>query len=393
MASRPKVDWRVLSDEWKHFENHVLDEYDDIEGNIGREVDRAMREWIDKDEYADLAGDYEPIEDRLDRLLEAAGYSPNGFSQKKSVERSGVSTTGDTTLVRVRVDKTLKEEFRSFVKSYTDYRLGEALTQALHERREGGRLRRLQEQRERIDAKLNAIESDLKGVLSDQNDDVDDSLSTVEKRTIKICQRFEGADAFLRTDLAEAIESVAGSSAPTIRQYEERVIDRMSLSEHPNNSDLLCTPEYLGRGDENLNAPAIDRKSPEDLDRDERVEGLQVELARKADKKPNGMSLFRADEVEREVFDDAISTGYANKLMRLASNANGFQYREKDKDQLTVSLKRVDDYDLLEMAGLIESDDVEETEESSDDEAPARIEAEETINTRYAATDGGRDVV
>ena len=108
MTGRAKVGWHVPTDEWDKFVDYVDDEHGQIDGYAGREVERAMREWVDADPYA-------PVEALVDDLVEAAGRTPANLSQKKSTT-APPPTGDDTTKVQSRVDADLKADFAAHAK-------------------------------------------------------------------------------------------------------------------------------------------------------------------------------------------------------------------------------------------------------------------------------------
>jgi len=75
MTDRVKVDWRIPSDEWEKFVAYVRDEHGETEGYVGREAERAMREFVDADEFA-------AVEERVDRFIQAAGRTPAVLGEK-----------------------------------------------------------------------------------------------------------------------------------------------------------------------------------------------------------------------------------------------------------------------------------------------------------------------
>lgn len=75
MTGRVKVGWHVPADEWDRFTDYVVDRHGQIAGYAGNEVERAMREWVDADDYVSA-------EDLADRLVEAAGRTPANLSKK-----------------------------------------------------------------------------------------------------------------------------------------------------------------------------------------------------------------------------------------------------------------------------------------------------------------------
>lgn len=216
-----KLNWCVPSAEWDAFRDHVQEEHGETEGLLGREAERAMREFIDVDEFA-------AVEERLDELVRAAGRTPANRREQKT----SVTEDGPTTRARARVSAEVKEAFAAYAKSETDEQPGIVLARALRERRDGGRSGRMLR-------KFSRVGADAEALLAELNPDTDaaDSMSIIEKRTVVICHRL--GKQFTRADLEDAIANVAGESKPTIEQYAERVVDRLGYTTHPENEDLF----------------------------------------------------------------------------------------------------------------------------------------------------------
>ncbi|WP_232819752.1 hypothetical protein [Haloprofundus halophilus] len=338
MTVRPKVDWRVPSDEWDAFIDFVHGEHGEIQGYVSREVERAMLEWVDGDDYA-------PVEDLVDQLVRAAGHTPANLTEKKPVT---VPPDGEeTTRVSCRVDGEVKNNFAAFVKETSDDRLGVALARALRQRCDGGRARRVREKMERV-------ANDAETLLAD------DGIMLRERRTVRICRRL--GEQFTQDDLEDAIAAVAGDSAPTIRDYTEKVLARLEYVEHPRNGDLFISKDdaediATDLGAPSPDAPAIDRKPYDSLSRTEKVRGVRIELARDAQTN-GGKSQMNATTVRRDIFEDRPSPGHVQDLLRLAGDADGFDVVTRHgKERLRVDLSDVTDLDVLEAA----CDDLEQT--------------------------------
>lgn len=334
MTGRVKIGWHVPTDEWDSFTNYVVDRHGQIAGYVGDEVERAMREWVDADDYAS-------VEDLVDRLVEAAGRTPANLSQKKSATTTP-PTDGDTTKVQTRVDADLKADFAAHAKRDADERPGLVLARALRARRHGGRARRLRDKLERVVDDAEALLAEVAG---------DGGASLQEKRTAAICHRL--GNQFTRDDLEAAIEAVAGGSEPTIREYTDRVFDRLDYAEHPNADDLFI-PEAEARDyGADPDAPAIDRfrdggLSYGDLSRDDRVRGLRIAVARRATSN-GGRAAIDAATVENDVFDGHPSPGYASKLIDLAADADGFDVdTRRDKKRLRIDFRDVTDDTVID---------------------------------------------
>jgi len=332
VVDRVKVGWRVPSDEWEAFIDYVHAEHGETSGYVGREVERAMREWIDRDAFA-------PVEALADRLVRAAGRTPANLSQKKSAVDP--PTGNDTTTVQCRVDSDVKERFAHHAKTKTDDRTGTVLARALRERRDGGRARRVRE-------KLERVADDAEDLLAELNPD-EDGLGVRERRLVRICDRL--GEQFSRDDLEDAIGAVAGSSDPTVQDYTDRVLERRGCVPHPNNPDLFVpksTAREIARDNDvpGPDAPAYYRRSYGSLSRDEKVRGLRVELARRA-LSNNGRSQADAATVRQDIFDGQPSEGHTRDLMDLVADANGFTTTSRyGAERLRVDLRRATD-DLL----------------------------------------------
>lgn len=403
MASRPKVNWRVPSTEWDRFVDYVHDKYGRTEGLVGREVDLAMREWIDDDGY-------QGVEEQIDRLVRAAGRRPEDLAEKKR-STSTISDEGETTNVQCRVDPVLKEDFAAFTKEHSDDRLGVALARALRQRQNGGRSQRLEQ-------KLDRIADDAEDLLSEIADDESESMSLRKKRTIKICRRFNDCYEFTRDELHEAIADVAGETV--IDDYEQRVLDRMGYAQHPGGAPLFMPIDDARELAEELglpgpDAPAIDRKPYRDLSREEKVEGLRLELARKAYSRNGGASVT-VSKVHDGIFDGKGSKDHIRSLMGDAAEYHGYSMETSatsGKKYITVNLDEVshgireqlrsereaeDTTDDQDHEQKSDQDPADESSETEDDAAESEIESDADdqmdalMNAQPARTDGGRDV-
>jgi len=311
MTDRVKVDWTVPAEEWDRFVNYVEDEHGEIEGNMGREVERAMQEYADADEYAS-------VEDMVDKLVQAAGGS--GTATKKTKNRTlDVGQDGDTVKVRCRVRSRVKDEFRAFAKQ-TEHRLGIALAHALQMRREGGRA-------DRVERKLEAIVDDAEKLLATANADRDDGMSVKERRTVMLCQELNAEvevgggqlpDEFPREALRDVIESNLGDSDHFIETYTDRVLDRIGYVPHPDLDHLYADEDTVDP------LPPIDRKEYSDLSREERIEGLKIELGR--DAYENGGRLqYSVGEIRDSVFDGVPTDDTVKRYIHAAVDEDGYE--------------------------------------------------------------------
>jgi len=384
-----KIGWHVPSDEWDSFTDYIVDKHGQATGYVGDEVERAMREWVDTDDYAS-------VEALVDRLVEAAGRTPANLSHKKSATTTP-STDGDTTKVQTRVDTDIKADFAAHAKRDADERPGRVLARALRERRHGGRARRLRD-------KLDRVADDAEALLAE--DAGEDGASLQQKRTIAICHRL--GRQFTRDKLEDAIEAVAGGSEPTIREYTDRVFDRLDYVEHPNNGDLFIPKGEAREHGADPDAPAIDRFRDgglryDDLPRDDKVRGVRIAAARRATSN-GGKGSVDAATVEHDVFDGHPSRTHAGKLVDLAADADGFDVdTRRGKKRLRVDLRDVTDGTVLDAVNGGESgastptSDTEPPASTDEDagnghDADAVDDVEEQMNrlaNATAVTDGG----
>jgi hypothetical protein len=364
MIDRVRLDWRVPAAEWRAFRDYVHREYGGFEGYGSREAERAMREYIDADEFA-------AIEDYVDRLTEAAGRS-----REDRTEKNRADLDEETTRVCVWVDADLKAEFSSYVDRSDDYP-GRVFARAIRDRYSGGRASRLTE-------KLDRVVDDAESVLAELNNDAD-GLSTVERRTVAICDRLDSGG-FLVEDLDVAIEAVAGSSAPTLRKYRERVLDRLNFAEHPNRPDLYLPEEEVREiaadtGTADPDAPAIDRLDYGDLSREQKIRGARLVAARKARERSNGKARIRVEDL-RDALGPEPTESHLRDLLEAGSGVTGYHH---DSRGLAVDLADVDDADLRDPPPAPEDD----TDDGSDtvDDAADRLDVLD--NAQPALADGG----
>lgn len=359
MTGRPKVSWRVPENEWNVFVNYVERERGENERYVREEVERAMREYIDADEYASIEG-------FADQLLEAAGYSCETFAAKKP------TLSGNTKSVQRRVDADLKDLFRQHAK-VAGNQFGLHLTYALRERRNGGRSQRLTE-------KLMKVLEDAEDLLAEL-DPASEGMNTIEKRTVVICKSLE--EQFTRSDLENAISVVAGESGPTVRQYTEKVLDRRNYVEHPNNPDLFISKkqreEIAASEGIDLDAPAIDWKDCADLTDEERVHGLRVKLARRAAERTNRKSALRTETIRAEVFNEIPGKRKTRSLINQARRAGGFETDCRGgTKRLRCDLDAVADSDVL---ADLDFSGTEDADKSGEQEMSALMDATPVSNS------------
>ncbi|RDZ61416.1 hypothetical protein C5B90_19285 [Haloferax sp. Atlit-12N] len=300
MRDRTLLDWRVPEAEWERFVEHVENEFGSIEGYLGREAEAAMREYADTDGYAG-------VEERVDRLVKAAGRSSDGGSEEKNSQFNGVPTTR----VTVRVDPDVKDDFRAAAKK-SDQSYGVTFARAIQTYRDGGRAARLER---RLDRVLDDAEKMLEQVAEDSDDD-SVSMGKHQRCVIAICN--ELGEEFVDDELERAIRNIANvHSEKSIRDYRQDVIERLDVEPHPNVPHLWVQPEKAERLCPGV--PKECRRPVEHLSSDDRVRRLKLAAGRRAASTDAGKIRVTATEIREQVFDNETSRKTTRELMRSAS--------------------------------------------------------------------------
>ncbi|SNZ18290.1 hypothetical protein SAMN06269185_3322 [Natronoarchaeum philippinense] len=329
MRETVMLDWRVPEREWQTFRDHVESEFGSIDGYLGREAERAMRA------YADADG-YDAVEQKIDRLVEAAGRRPGAASKEKN------SSLADQPRTRVtaRVDEAVKDEFRA-VAAEDDDPFGVVFARAIREHREGGRA-------DRLERKLDRVIDDAEAMLSELDEsDSEGGLGKVDRNVITICQRLNRQ--FTDDELNSEIHDVAGrgqrASEPTLERYRELVIERLGVEPHPNASHVWL-PEDEAAGLVPDGTPEECRKPVDHLDRDARARRIKLALGRRAANRSTGKVTARRPSIQEDILEDVPAKSTVLDLMEEVALADGFSIdRSRDKAALRVDLRAVGDAD------------------------------------------------
>lgn len=424
MAGTEQVDWTMPASEWSATLSHLEENDRNRAPYVRIFVERAMEELIDEDPLLDT-------EDRLQDLEEMCPHSLPRFSRTEYSIPMGNDV--DKVTVRTWIDADLKNRFKRVVDEDTDYgdrygskRYGAALATALHLCRNGGRRQRINDRIERlIDAhetaeateETEAYDPEELGLHYNEVDlDRLDGRSR-QKKVYEIAQRLDpepGAMLHRERDLRPAIEAAGAKTVAD--EYIEPVVDVLGYKPHPS-QPILYVPESwepetaeAAEATTDTEPPAVDRKPFDDMTKAERIEGIRVALARKAD---DHGGRFAADYnfIRGQVFDRVVSKGYASNVM--ADVADGVDGLKLDTShgtkRITVLKNRLPD-SLLATAALKDpsedgdeaasgtdtpdtnrddtEQDAERTEEINE-EASAEMDA--LMNAQLARADGGRD--
>lgn len=367
VSDRVRLDWSVPSRAWRLFREHVEDENAAVDGSYGREADEAMKQ------YADADG-YDEVESLVDRLVQAAGRTPDGSrGEKNEIDKS------EKTRVVVRVDPDVKEQFSDFVEE-SDEHTGEVFARAITAYRNGGRP-------DRLERKLRRVVDDAESVLSELNDSSDDGITAVERKTIAVCN--ELPDQFVDDELVETIERVADvHSKPSIRKYRKRVVSRLDVEPHPTNSELWV-PESVAAEIAPDGVPKVCRQSVEHLDREDRERRLKLEVGRRAAKQDSGKLRVSSTTVHEDVFDGKPSKSTSREILENVSRDDAFSLDEtRSKTYLRVNLNEMRDADPVLLEEIVEYRDAGEDSSTSDFErSSSRARARETDDVEREAAE------
>lgn len=380
MRDTVKIDWRVPSSAWEAFREHVREECGSLDGYLGYEAERAMREYADKD-----GGNR--VEKLVDQLIRAAGRTPDEVLKQKTRPEHGDGTTR----VTARVDSDVKEAFKKTVDaSDTDDTYGAALARALDTYRDGGRFGRLER-------KLERIVDDAKSILSElAESEQEDRLRPTERRTAIICDRLP--EQFTDDELREEIADVAGDSAPTIREYRDRVVDRREVEPHPNNPDLWVPKETAAELVPD-GTPRECRQPVEMLDREDRVRRLKLELGRRAATRDSGYLRETAATIREDVFGGEVTKASVLDLIDTATLTDGYSDDDDGSEagiRVNLTALKQSDPDLLaEIVAYRDGeplDDDQGTGESPETstETPSPESVDDEWSRLEMATDGGQ---
>jgi|GEM_PF-6963626 len=373
MRDTSKVQWQVPEEEWTRFRDHVHSQFGTVEGYLGREAELAMKQYIDADGYAG-------VEDLVNRLVEAAGRTPEEREQKNKSR----SWSGETTRTSIRVGADLKAEFKAAVDDRDNINnYGQALARALNMYRTGGRSGRLED-------KLDRIVDDAESLLSEINDESDDKMGAVQRKTIAICNQL--GDSFKDEDLNDFIHEIAASgekaSEPTLEKYRDLVLDRLDYERHPNVDDLWVSRQTAEKAAPD-GMPAECRRTVERLDEGEMKRRLIYSVGRRAMATTSRDVTLPAAELREEVFDDAVSQPTMHEIMDAAADHFGIGTATPDRQKvIRVNLNELE-IDHPDMAETIEQYAAVENESMLADSGETTLGSYGNRQGTTAMADGG----
>ena len=380
MRDTVKIDWRVPTAAWEAFREHVREECGSLDGYLGYEAERAMREYADKDGGS-------RVEELVDQLVRAAGRTPEVVYKQKTQSFSGE----ETTRVTARVDRSVKEAFKAEVdKSDTTDTYGTALARALSVYRDGGRFGRLTRRLERV-------VDDAKSILAELADaDAEDSTNTVRRRTSVIAARL--GDQFTDDELRDEIADVAGESDPTIRRYRARVVEHKNVEPHPGNPDLWV-PESVAANFADDGTPRECRQPVELLDRDDRAQRIKYEVGRQAATRDSGCVRVTVADIQEDALNDEVSKSSVRDLLNTVETTDGYTFDTSGTSaKLNVNLSVVSESDPELLARIVAYRDGDPSRTAASPSSPETTTAtgssptdsvDEEWGRLEAATDGG----
>lgn len=382
MRDTTRLDWRVPTDAYERFVEYVQDEFGQKDGYLGREAEAAMRE------FADLDG-YNEIEEKLNRLVQAAGRTVGDLRKEKNNLADRDYST-ERTRVTARVETSVKEAFAAHADANNHpygYEIARAFDRYLD-----------YDRRDRMNEKLDRVLDDAEAILSELNeseDSAEDGLPAVKRRTIAIANDL--GPNFTDDELVATIEDHGHESDPTIRKYRERVADHKGVEPHPANPEMWIRSERAEeiRPD---GVPAFMMSPSDYLARDEKNKRLEVAAGAEA-YRHDGKIRITLGDIRRQVFNNDVSQKTVNNVVDDIANLSGFEAETSGGDRaVKVKLEeiaenrpslfsRIQDYYDSDLECLLEG----AADTTFDQYIETKFETDAEGNAQTAMTDGGNN--
>lgn len=385
--------WSVPAGEWQQFKRFVERKHGAVDGYLSREAERAVKEYADADEYAD-------VEQRVTELLEAAGLDDDqDTGAAVDTGETALANATETITQTARIDQQVLDAFKSVARQ-SDDRLGVEYAKALREYREGGRAGRLESNLEQLLATGGEI------TTADQDVDQDatpDGMNRSEKVDL-ICARLD--QQFTDDELIATIDEIASrdgrsASAPIHRDYRELVTEQLDVEPHPETPDVWV-PRETARELAGEGVPDVCRRPVGRLDKSERVDRIRLEAGRRAALTPDGIRVTESSTVRQGILQGEVSDKTARTYMKEAADLEGIdRMKVNGEAAIRVNLEQLGSehpYLLDEILEYRESqkDDVGDPEQSTlpdhqDGDGPEQVSADAVRTERpTAAADGGQ---
>lgn len=295
---------------------------------LGTEADLAIREYLDKDDLTTL-------ENRLRERVEQFGASTPKI--KSSVEGTG---GGAKPRAMWRIHPELKEELKGYAKE-TGNTYSDVFALALREYWTNSRLDRIEQLYDRVETAIEPWDDQI------ESDGV--NVSVVDRRTAEIAM--EIPDVFKRSELEAAIAEVTSDSDYNRTKYAPLVKEHKGVELHPKSSELFIPCEEAEKirekHDIDESGSSLFGQSFDELTADDSVLRVRARGVMKA-KDSNGKAVMKHEDISEE-FDREPGQTTIYNLMGRAADAAGFEYGEwNDTKQLRITVRQVDDNDVLE---------------------------------------------
>lgn len=328
MSDKEQIQWNVSVEVVDQFAEAVTNRWGEFSGVMGREMETAMLEYMDRDPYSEA-------EWKLDQLLEIIGVDREGLN-KDVKTRSG--PRGETTPVNKRVQKKVADRFRRYSDESTDdHVVGLTLEKAMVAYCSGGRSARLEE---KVDRAIDAAEP---------NADRSSTIGRQERNAMKILEAMdldtENGASFLLDDFKDAVLNSDASVSQTTYAATNHlpiVLEKIGYEEHPSNPELYIPEETAREYESAQDTVAIDKKKWDHLTAEEKVEGVRIELAREAKGRSSWMAKYDAEDVTSLFRDHEPTKQWAYNVMDKVATEQGFEAKKKDGSRvITVDLGKV----------------------------------------------------
>ena len=102
MTEREKVGVRVDADVWRKFRDFVHETHGKTRGKLGKEVERALIEYMDNDRASRLEQEHERIEKKLDTVLATLSERPTTHTHKGHASPTTVTEKAETVAAKIR---------------------------------------------------------------------------------------------------------------------------------------------------------------------------------------------------------------------------------------------------------------------------------------------------
>lgn len=369
MSYLTDLNWWVPRREWERYEEFIMDEWDDTKLYAGIYAGSAMKEYMDVDGFAE-------VENQVRQDTQAGNPLK---TKKKNVSETPLSEQEKCKVYR-GVHPPTKEAFASYARSNGE-NPGVMFAYAIREYRQGGRLGRIEELQNR-ETEADAVPEVPYGE-SEKAEWIADRL----RERIE-----ESGDEQVNVGEIRAVVNEAGAGS-RFEFYREAALDKLSYVHHPEINGLFISSRRLwDEFDVGVDHPALYRKPPEALTREEKIEGIRAVLSTRG-------TVMSANQIHFELFDGNWSLQHVRNLATTVAEASDATYNPtaggtkvlrvtSDEYPPEPELEPVDE--SAETEDEPEPDPEDEPDETREElEGEAADEMAALMNAQPARTDGG----